>query len=670
MPLVNPSAGNVDKNFKQIANDSFTATFRGNFCKTCKVDGKGHELSCTKVFALGDSYMPPLIGGVGDCIPVGRIEKGSFQHLKIFLEGQRELGFDPPKGSVFIVGLNYHLCVVGARKYWQQMDEFIGWASREFQVTIMPVFWPYPESLSDTYLLKLHQAQTELRRRYLSNFRSEYDWRYSLWSPLADQFKNLSIRQKSFPVTSFTVGREDEIILECPEKVWAGFQGDFGTGPPPSIESEFVNALVKTLRKSIPLSKEISPPLQESLDFGYDAAVNADSSSLENKPTIYLYGSSILKDAAEKIADVAATNEINVVSFCEGSNIDSMIKDRDIPKLANDKDTIVLAYLGNEFIYKANFIKDDGHFHYEKPRYHDDKQVNKLVLHLRKVIIRLRKVFSGKIAILGPIPRLIKKCCDVKDHRFPKNSLFTNRIQYTFMYNKFLSKHQSVIQPNVIFVPYDSIFPEGVKDGDLCDGIHLNYYKSDQLADFVAGILDFEPPKLDLLKTPLPSWTTWVETTLESVKKFQKCKVAAPTATQNPPPPTQNPPPANTAPDNAAKEAGSPADQSMDTGEAKGAETEQEDCVEVGDLPPFDDIADEAIEKEIRSREKAIEKMKAVLDSRHGPSDSADEIKAPEGEASGSSESESECDDESINKECRALENAINMPRLIKDKLD
>ena len=261
--------------------------------------------------------------------------------------------------------------------------------------------------------------------------------------------------------------------------------------PPPSIEVEFVNALAKSLSKNIPISKDIVTPAQESLDYGFEAAVNADSSLLDDKPTIYLYGSSILKDAADKIAEAAATNDINVVSFCEGGNIDSMIKDHQIPKVNNERDTIVLSYLGNEFIHKRGYHKDGGSFHYDKPKYHDDNQMNKTVLHLRKVIIRLRKVFSGQIAVLGPLPRLIKKCCDSSDHCFPKSALFSNRIQYAYLYNKFLSKHQSVLQPDVFFVPYDCIFPEGLKSGDFCDGIHLNFCKSDQLAEFVAGIIDF-----------------------------------------------------------------------------------------------------------------------------------------------------------------------------------
>ena len=140
--------------------------------------GGTHSINESKVFLLGDHLLPPNVGGGGDCVPVGRVDRADFEHIKSFLLAQRQSGFKPVKGAVFAVSLSYHLMVVGNELWWKHFDNFVWWAVSEFQVQVVPFFMPYPATLSLRYVLRMHQGHSELRGRYLGDFVSGYDWRY------------------------------------------------------------------------------------------------------------------------------------------------------------------------------------------------------------------------------------------------------------------------------------------------------------------------------------------------------------------------------------------------------------------------------------------------------------------------------------------------------------
>ena len=158
LPIVNPSNLSNDQVFNKLKDKSYSSTHKGNFCTTCKTGGRGHSIGGQNLFLMGDSFLPPCVGGVGDCIPTTRVENGNFQDLQVLLAGQKSLGFNPPRGSLFVVSLTHHLCIVGAATYWEQMDAFIKWATLEFGATIMPLVMPFPITTSETYLLNIHQG--------------------------------------------------------------------------------------------------------------------------------------------------------------------------------------------------------------------------------------------------------------------------------------------------------------------------------------------------------------------------------------------------------------------------------------------------------------------------------------------------------------------------------
>ena len=516
LPIVNPSNLSNDQTFKKLKDKSYSSTIKGNFCTTCKTGGRGHSVGNQKLFLVGDSYLPALVGGTGDCIPTMRVENGNFQDLQVLLQGLKSLGFNPPAGSIFVVSLTHHLCMVGAATYWEQMDDFIRWSTKEFGVTVMPLVSPFPEDSSESYLLNIHQGLGVFRVRFIGDQTNGQDWRYVLWKPLVELLKTKECFHKKFKVPTTHLKHLGNVVLHHPNRVWMGFGGDFSEYLPPDIESDFIIQLCNELEKSAPPSRSIKVPSPEALEYGFNAASTLDGEVFfKDSPTIHLFGSSILREASEKISEVAKDLQINVVNNCQGTNIDGMIKDQNIPRQKHEKDVIVLSYLGNEFIAKHTMKKIDNVFHYISPKYHDDNASTKLVKHIQYICEKLRRVYQGTIVILGPLPRLIdNKCCDNETHLFPKHPIFSDMTMYTDMYNDFLSRHKAVNAKDVVFIPYKKIFHGGLGQSDLWDRVHLNYRNSDRLAVFVAHLTTYVHKPVTPLTNVMPSWLTWAEAAL------------------------------------------------------------------------------------------------------------------------------------------------------------
>ena len=88
LPIFNPGKMNQSA-FRFLKNSKVSSSWVGNKCGGCKGDNLGHSISDQNVVLVGDQYLPPVIGGAGDCVPVGRIESASFEHVKMFLTAQK-----------------------------------------------------------------------------------------------------------------------------------------------------------------------------------------------------------------------------------------------------------------------------------------------------------------------------------------------------------------------------------------------------------------------------------------------------------------------------------------------------------------------------------------------------------------------------------------------------
>ena len=123
--------GNIPKNFLSISNIPTTSSFIGNTCDSCHHKGGRHGLYGSnegrKIFVLGDSFVPPFIGGLNNCIPTLRVSEGSFAQVKAVLVAQLHHGLTVNPGSYFVVGLLSHLCQVGNSAFWDDFAQFESW---------------------------------------------------------------------------------------------------------------------------------------------------------------------------------------------------------------------------------------------------------------------------------------------------------------------------------------------------------------------------------------------------------------------------------------------------------------------------------------------------------------------------------------------------------------
>ena len=188
-----------------------------------------------------------------------------------------------------------------------------------------------------------------------------------------------------------------------------------------------------------------------------------------------------------------------------------MIHSDNLPTRNHDDDVIVLSFLGNQMFKKESHRKLHGTFHYIAPKLLDDQGVNDLVAKIGSIVQKIRKVFDGRVVLIGPIPRLLENCCTNKAHHFSDNPLFNTTLQYAFLLNKFLAVHHGMNLNNFDFITYDTIFGNIFNELDLVDGVHLTADKNAEFANFIAGVTTLQVKRPKYTFNPNPSFLTWVE---------------------------------------------------------------------------------------------------------------------------------------------------------------
>ena len=160
---------------------------------------------------------------------------------------------------------------------------------------------------------------------------------------------------------------------------------------------------------------------------------------------------------------------------------------------------------------KESHRKANDTFHYIAPKLLDDQGVNDMVAKIGCLVQKIRKVFDGRIVLIGPLPRMIAQCCQNKAHQFQSNPLFNTNLQYAFLLNKFLAVHYGMNLSNFDFVTYDMIFGNIFNEMDLKDGVHLTKEKNIIFAEYIARIPAIQVKKSKHTFNPNPSFLTWVE---------------------------------------------------------------------------------------------------------------------------------------------------------------
>ena len=131
-----------------------------------------------------------------------------------------------------------------------------------------------------------------------------------------------------------------------------------------------------------------------------------------------------------------------------------------MPKQANKGDMVLLHFLGNVSLRNDSFYYDKGAWHYELPDILSDEVIDVVIEGIIRASIQIRKSFKGSIKLIGPMPRLLVKCCSEKSHAFPKDIPFKSVLEYYNALNIFLAIHPKLQCYEVEFIPYQLIFSD------------------------------------------------------------------------------------------------------------------------------------------------------------------------------------------------------------------
>ena len=435
--------------------------------------------------------------------------------------------------SIILLSLTHYACVVGGDTYWNEFDTFCKWATREFRATTVPFFVPFPTGLSQTYLSRLHHAMTAARARYMGDFKGGVDWRYTIWQPLTNYMGCHSAEKEKIACGPVVLGISGRVVIECPGKAWMGCPGDFSKTLPSVVEQAFFSELLTKLEADKPHRINFKRPSEEALTAGFELKAPPSVSDLSNCPTVHLYGTSILKEAAESVEYSANKDNKKVVNHCREDSNDMrvVVRERNIPILAHKQDCVVLAFMGNELFKMDNHKKFHKTFHYTNPKALNDQDVHKLVDLTGDLVKTIKKKFDGSIYVIGPMPRMIEKCCKTPNHKVQLGPMFKSSLQYAFFLNKFLQVNPIFSDPKVHFVPYDVIFGVGFDESYLRDGVHLTADANAIFAQFIADIPSYKPKKVKATKNPKPSFFTWTENIQTSAKTIRSIKTTPLTST-------------------------------------------------------------------------------------------------------------------------------------------
>lgn len=481
--------------FDNLVKSTLSCSFFGNNCTSCNHLNGNHSISKLNVFLIGDQFTPPSIGSQKECVPTIRVNDPSFDTIKETLISQKKNGMGNNGEKVALVCLLSYLIKVGASEYFLQLSNFSEWAKAELSWTIIPFLTPFPVGFPEHALISIQQFRSILQAKFLGDFMGTINENFSMWKPFTDSCTQLNMEKKTLPIPPITIKTTNKTLtIECKSEVFIGSIKNLAV-----IESHFLPLLFNQLKSvSPPSSSPLTIPGSDALRAGLcDGSVSLST----RKPKLFLMGSSILKNCVETITESAKTSGFDVVSLCKGGDFFKNIKSINLPESDNNKDTLVLLFLGNNIFNKSNFFIANGVWHMDNPKLLNDKEINDLILAIRNIFIKLRLSFKGKIKLFGPLPRFTKPCCPKPHHNIPISFPFTSSTDYILFLNKFLALHPFLRSHNIEFIPPNSIFGPSLPTFFTTDLVHLTPSASNTLSSFIKNIIikkSVVRPTLDL----------------------------------------------------------------------------------------------------------------------------------------------------------------------------
>ena len=232
------------------------------------------------------------------------------------------------------------------------------------------------------------------------------------------------------------------------------------------------------------------------------------------RPTIFLYGDSILKETAPVLAKLLDQNPNNleIVMLGKKAKVLDSLQECPVPESLHAEDVCVLHFIGNVSLQDAKFRNIEDMWHYERPEFLTDQDIHDLVEVIVSVQRQVRKTFKGHIKIIGPFPRLLLKCCDESDHILHPISPLVSVIDYYDALNHYLAVHPKLSFFNSEFIPYNLIFEQGFDGGSLRDNLHLTEAANAIFANFIFELPSWQRRFYKDLEYDHPAFYTWAAT--------------------------------------------------------------------------------------------------------------------------------------------------------------
>ena len=501
----------------RVHNLKLDTTHKGRDCFSCAHVSGSHVLSNVKLVVIGDQCLPASIGAETKCIPVIRIEDASFEGLKQVLWSQKNLGFRTAEGAIYAVSTLSYLCRVGNEMYWQGFYELEKWVKEKMGGILAPFLMPYG-LLEEEYLSKVQQFFTVTRARYLGDMTGARTvWHYSFWKPLFEFYVKKAVVRRSIHVTTSMVRTPDGriVAVESAQRAYQEIVGNYAKEYPPEHEEAFITMLMQHIESTaLPTMLPIVPPT-EWLDKGFEKDRDLFTPIDTDKPRLYLYGNSTLREAGAYINEEELCKDHVLVMNCKGGDINAILMEHPVPAINHVRDTVVLHFVGNISMEYDRYSKPDQNWHYVHPRILDDAAVSALIDKVITAINTVRKTFKGTIKVFGPLPRILNECCEDPSHLFAppapfKESPHNPVIAYYAALNQYMVCHPKLAATGVEIIPYQLVW---LKKGEfneksLRDNLHLTEEANKIFANFIANLPTWKPKSYKLMEVD-SAFKTW-----------------------------------------------------------------------------------------------------------------------------------------------------------------
>ena len=508
--------GNIPKNFLSISNIPTTSSFIGNTCDSCHHKGGRHGLYGSnegrKIFVLGDSFVPPFIGGLNNCIPTLRVSEGSFAQVKAVLVAQLHHGLTVNPGSYFVVGLLSHLCQVGNSAFWDDFAQFESWASKTLGVIVIPFLPIFPKGLGQANLATIDQCINTMKGKFMGEGRAQ-NLVFSLWKPLLLALNSFEVGKINILVPPVRVSNR---VIMCGGEVWEGFPGDFSKGCPTPYEKFFLQSFfsqLKVIDQNLhPSPLPLSFPDLLSLDSSLEGGILSENSKKDatTRDSFILLGSSILKEVGGALSPLAAKISMDVINLSVGGRVMDKVNVKNLPGAWKLGDILVVHPFGNYSLGISNFFFSNNKWHLTHPKYLSDTEISDLIEKTASFLDPICNSFKGRTFLLAPFPRLLSPCCNDPTHAIQHPSLKMTPSHYYILLGRYLQLHPQLRFQNSEFITYPALLPRPFTADCLRDGIHLTASSSAHLANCIRQLAIRNSSQCPPLQHPVPSFSSWI----------------------------------------------------------------------------------------------------------------------------------------------------------------